>query len=517
MSINNFEINLIKFIQECGTFDLVSGEQKFLKSSNSLKRNIQNINSYLIPDKEFIFNGNKVISQMNYRDFLDFLKNLSLLEYSPTQEERIALIIINSFFKQYLNKSELYNDIHVSLTTLKKDTVNLKEMLKDRRLSMGVSPKKGIEITGNELQYRILCVTLLLEMTDLEPNGVIVQRKSNTPLGKSMVDVTLKNVSNFIPKGNFILNSLLESLNCKLSYGSRKFLILYLALSLYRIERGYLIENYENFNLSPINTVAFEFSQENRAFSYVFTSLDFTDKNFDFFDEKLDSLSKNLLEQIQDNIITKIQFKKELFSEIYGFLYKNILRSSLDYSLYDHKLENTDQIFGNLFNICQSNLREIEESFSVKFSPSQISAFTLILKKFITKSKLVGRNRKRIVIISNSSQEKLDFFVERLKLYIEAEVIACLSIDELEKISSIDFDVALTFSNRIHLLLEKKEIKAMKISFYLENNQIEKLLSSGFSRASRKILAKELTEKIYGRSPEEIENILKNTFPVYFV
>lgn len=120
MSLNNFELNLMKYIQECNVLNLNFAQNKFLKTINSLKRNIYNINSYLPLEKKFIILDNKIYSKINYNDFLLFLKKLELKDYQPLKEERISLIIVQSFFNSILNKTEVYNEIGISLSTLKK-------------------------------------------------------------------------------------------------------------------------------------------------------------------------------------------------------------------------------------------------------------------------------------------------------------------------------------------------------------------------------------------------------------
>lgn len=516
MSLNNFELNLMKYIQECNVLNLNFAQNKFLKTINSLKRNIYNINSYLPLEKKFVILDNKIYSKINYNDFLLFLKKLELKDYQPLKEERISLIIVQSFFNSILNKTEVYNEIGISLSTLKKDTLEVKNILEKNQLKMLIKPKKGISIEGNELSFRLLVCENLLNLTDIEENNLI-SRGSNTPLENFIAALALKNINSFIKDAFLILDNILINSKTKISFTSKRFFIIYIALTLYRQNKNKIIENTKILNLNYFYFEIFNNINENIALSYLFLSLDFTCKSFTCVDKNILELSNFLLVELQNKIITKIQFNNEFKYEMYEFLYKNIIRSYLGYELYDTKLDNTETILNNLYNILKQLLKIVAKKYSITFSFSQIATLTIITKKYITKSKIVGRNKKKILIISNSSIEKLEFFVERLKLYLEVEVVGYLTIEELDKISLFKFDTIITFSNRIKLILENKGLSSLKLSFYLENNHIENLLKLGFSRTNRKILTKTIAEKLENKSANEIENILKKYYPDIFI
>lgn len=517
MSISNFELNFMKYLQESGVTNLFNEENKFFKTVNTLKRNISNINTYLPKGKQFIIEGAIITSQIDYKYYLEFLENLHLNEYFHIPKERINLLIINGFFYDFFNKSEIYTNINVSLTTLKKDTLDLKKILEFYQLNLINIPKKGVKIIGNELNYRLLVVSILLNLMDLENNGIIYSKKSNSPLERMFTKIAIINLKNYITEANLLLNTCLEFLNLKLSYTSKKFLILYLSLTLFRLNRDKDIKENKLFELSTFNTSMLPMKNENSAFNYILASLDFIDEKTIFYNEQLEKLTYIFLSTIQKKIITKILFEKEIFHEIYNFLYKNIIRTRLNYQLYDEKLENTENILKNLYNVTTESLKDIEINFNIKFSNFQIGLLTIILKKYITKSKIVGRNRKRVIIVSNSSSEKIDFFIERLKIYVEFDIIKVVSIDNLKILQTLDFDNVITFSNRIKLLLKEMNIESIKLSFYLDIKDIEKIISNGFSRTNRKILADEFATKLANKSKDEIEKILKNNFSEYFV
>lgn len=103
LSINKSELKLLKRIQEKKSFNLEESEEVFNKSEISLKRNIVNLNSYLPEEKKIKIINSTVTAEIDYRDYIDFVHNLSLNDYMISQEERVNLMIVYSFFSEILN------------------------------------------------------------------------------------------------------------------------------------------------------------------------------------------------------------------------------------------------------------------------------------------------------------------------------------------------------------------------------------------------------------------------------
>lgn len=101
LSINKSELKLLKRIQEKKSFNLEESEVVFNKSEISLKRNISNLNSYLPDEKKLKILNNTVTAEIDYRDYIEFVHNLSLNDYIISQGERINLMIVYSFSAKY--------------------------------------------------------------------------------------------------------------------------------------------------------------------------------------------------------------------------------------------------------------------------------------------------------------------------------------------------------------------------------------------------------------------------------
>ena len=121
------------------------------------------------------------------------------------------------------------------------------------------------------------------------------------------------------------------------------------------------------------------------------------------------------------------------------------------------------------------------------------------------------------MIVSNSAIEKIDFFVEILKIYTDVDIVLKININELYLLKDTEYDLIITFSNRIKSLLEFNGYENIKLNFYLGNEDVEKLFSLGVSTGSRKIKVNGFIEEIKGKSEEEIKELLLNKYEHYFL
>ena len=145
----------------------------------------------------------------------------------------------------------------------------------------------------------------------------------------------------------------------------------------------------------------------------------------------------------------------------------------------------------------------------------QMSVICLILERFIIKNRVAGQNNRRVVIITNSSVEKVSFFLEVLSQHVNYEMVSYLTINELYRLEEMKFDAILTFSNRITVLLSELGWESIKINFYLTSDDIKRLLDHGFtSSRNKKLLAEEVVRQLETRSDtQDRTTYLQTAFP----
>ncbi|MBT2698979.1 helix-turn-helix domain-containing protein [Bacillus sp. ISL-40] len=523
MSINKLDLKIISFLQEKGKLDLTDSDQLFGRSANSLKRHIVNINLYLPTEKQIKILGTTVLSTLTYNDYINFMNNLSLDEYFSSQSERIFTIIVLCFLNKSLNTTRLYEEIGISLTTKKKDNRALTEYLKLRNLDMEIIPKRGIEIVGDEINFRILTTSILASMLEMDYFGKLINRKANNPLQKMITMIFSEKTKIEIRQATELLEDFIEINEMRVSYPSKKFFYIYLILSLYRIKSGILLKADEKLQLKVrtyhlLKIKDHDEKDENLFLDYLISSLDYTSYTPPPIDNQLKEVIITFIAEIQKNIITTFYSSEPVFNEVYKYIYKSIIRNKHDYHFYDNKLDDTHRELPKLFGIVSRAIPVIESKIDIQFTRQQISTLTLIFRKFIMENKIIGRNSKRIVIVTNSTVEKTSFFVENLRHYVDVTIVENININELHLLKDLDYNSIITFSNRIATLLGEENYTCIKLNFYLHPDDIEKLLGLGFSSSSRrKILSDPFLDEIANKSPSEIKKLLLQKFSSHFL
>lgn len=517
MSINQFELKLVSFIQEKNSISLERLSQHFNKSTSSLRRNIANINCYLPANKQFIIEKELIINKLNYTDYIHVVSSLALDDYSTSQTERISIMLCYAFFNLSLNMSGLYAELGVSLTTKKKDSKILSIGLKQQHLATEILPRKGIKIIGDEIKFRILIVSVLSPLLEINADEELTSRLANTPIENMIFSYYISKTEEEIQVTKTLIHDFLKKNQLRLSYSCKKFLYIYISIAKYRMQRDFKIAQHQEVDLTVNDYLLLPDEIENKFLNYLISSLDYSARLALPIDKKLEKITIDFIATIQDNIITKFYHKDLVFDEIYDYLYKSIIRNKYNYSFYDNKLEETKKQIANLFHIVEKAVIPIEESYHHKFSYLQLSTLTLIFKKIINENKVIGRNSKKIIVVTNSSIEKIKFFIGQLKSYVDITLIDSININELHRLNDVDYDVLITFSNRISTLLEQNDYDCIKLNFYLVREDIDKLFALGFSSAKRKLLADKVTEEISGKTKAEIKAILLEKYLDYFL
>lgn len=132
MSIHSYDLQTCAFIQEKQTLSLEKCSRLSGKSIASVKRSIAAVNEYLAPAQQILISNNQAIFQMTYPEYLAFIQSLTPEDYVPSQNERLDIMVIYAFFNPALNMSHLYETLHFSPSTKKKDSRALSEWLKTR-------------------------------------------------------------------------------------------------------------------------------------------------------------------------------------------------------------------------------------------------------------------------------------------------------------------------------------------------------------------------------------------------
>lgn len=517
MGIHYYDLQTAALIQEKRSLSLEKCSQLTKRSVSAVKRSIAAVNEYLPTDKQILLTNNQAIFRMTYKEYLHFIRKLTLNDYYPSSSERLDIMAIYAFFNLTLNMTYLYETLHFSSTTKKKDSRALSEWLISQDLDTEIVPKTGIRITGDELQFRICICNILSQYIEVEHNFSLSMRLANNPLQSMIVKYFLVKADQSLNQARKLLKELVETCHFRISYLSIKFLYLYLACAQFWISAGFKLNTSKLLPVSVNDYQLMDLPHENIFLNHLISSLDFTTTVMPPFNEKLYSISKQLAEQIQTQIITWICDDHFIYEEIYAYLHKCMIRNTYHFSFYDNKLEETKQYYNNLYDVVKSAICLYEETYGTVLSHFQISSLTLIFRKFINRNKLAGRNQKKLVIVTNSSIEKIDFFMERLKLRVDVRLIDVIHMNELYLLEQMEYDYLIAFSNRIVTLLSECGYSCLKLNFYLTEDDFIYLEDLDFSTSKRKIKVKPFVQEIQGINKELLTEYLLNKYSDYFL
>ncbi|SEP84741.1 hypothetical protein SAMN04488558_102185 [Ignavigranum ruoffiae] len=118
-------IKIIKFITNNPYSTLFDVASHFENTPQQIRKDINKINSVISKDNRIEIKNSYIKSKIDYKTFTDFTKTININEYVSSIQERIDLIIVLSYFHNYLSLTKLYKNLGISLTTKKMIVKNL--------------------------------------------------------------------------------------------------------------------------------------------------------------------------------------------------------------------------------------------------------------------------------------------------------------------------------------------------------------------------------------------------------
>lgn len=121
------------------------------------------------------------------------------------------------------------------------------------------------------------------------------------------------------------------------------------------------------------------------------------------------------------------------------------------------------------------------------------------------------------MIVTNSSIEKIDFFMERMKFRVDVELLDVININELYLLEKLDYDFLIVFSNRISTMLDSLGYSCVKLHFYLTETDFELLNHLGFSTSRRKLKIGAFLAEIRGMDERKATDYLLERYSDFFL
>lgn len=520
MILNKFDLRFAGFLQDEAEIPLEECVERFEKSESSLKKSIYRINDHLDNGQHFLVKRNKVYSKIHRTEYENLCQSLSLENYVTIINERLMFILFNGFFNRQVNLTQLYRQLGLSQATKKKDSKQAKAFLKKMDLQMKNRYRLGIEIEGSEFNYRKYIAQKLSNIVELDKNDELKQRKANTPIQNELYTLCMDHIGPIHQSTKASIRKVLDERVLEVDYASKKFVYLYFAVSTWRIKQGNVLSNLKLIGkqLKVPSFSLFDQTNEARQMDFIMASLNYTQLLEFPFDENNHRITTNIMNKVRIEYIDSLYTTEELYNKLYAYIYKCRLLNQLDYYFYDDKLDRTYVELDTLYNLISEVVQEIEEKYKVNFSKEQLSVICLIIETVVSQNIVAGEHSKNIFIITNSSSEKVHYFTQHLKNFVEFELVDYATINELYKLNMNKWDSIIVFSSRIQALLLERGYNSLKLNFYIKSNDVKKLIDEGFySNKNAKLIRKEIAEKMAHKTKKEIMTLLKEDYGEYFL
>lgn len=490
---------------------------RFGKTTSTLKRSMKEINELLEPDFHLHIDGQSIVTAITYREYIALLEQIPFNRYITSAEERVKDLSVALCLQNVVNKSEYYRKFNVSPTTLKNDNQALLAFLQANHLSVTAIPKQGSRLEGDEILLRIAICLTIIKTVEIGENHLLVPHKANEPINRSIATQFLSECRQEIATAAELYQQRLSS-RVTLGYNSKKYFLVYISIALHRIRRGHLISHSENLHfVQSVDFSLLNHEHENGFLDLLISSLTCTWRPFDVYDPMLITLVRRLCDTISPQLRAKIHNQPPFFAEVYQFLYSTIVQSRFNLYFDDKKLHQVQTRHAQLYQAVVQATAPIAQHYQTTFSTVHLSTLVLILKKYELQNRIHSEYKKRIIIVTNSSESKVGYFKEVLRSHFHIEIVGCVNINELHLLEQLPFDLLITFTNKISSYLKYYQLDYIKVNFYLTRDDISLLGKHGLSRAKKKIPAEAFIREIDGLDRQQLRTLLELKYSDFFI
>ena len=516
--MNSFDLALAKYIQEYAPVPLNKVENHFNKTKSTIARSINKING-LVEVNDFIsFDKQNITTNFSYSGYTKLLNQLSLNQYHTNANERIKALLVEMALSDTVNKKQFYTLFNVSNTTLKNDRKYILSTLKSLGLENETVVKKGTRLTGEEAQVRIHTAKTVLNTLELDKDNSLIEHPSNTPVNRLIARHFLSACRDYLNDAVAMFHKLEQQYQVRLSYNSKKFLIIYFSLTLLRMKRGSQLSPLDIDDwLSNQYFLIFDSREENLLVSRIIASLTFYAGKYNCYDPRLTPRIEYFSQNICDSIQTHIHNKSDFFADLYSVIKSCLAQAKLKISFPDKKLSKVKENHTFVYQLVKQYISDVERCVDLVLNENQLATITMVIKKYVVQNKSIDRERARVYLVSNSSFNKLGYFIEKLKTHFHIDIKGIVNSNEIIHIPEDQYDVLITFTNKISRYLSFHGKTSVKVDFQLGESDLRALKQLGLSRSARKIPVERFVEEIQHLTPDELRHLLKNQFKEHFI
>lgn len=515
--MNGFDLVFVKYVQEHSPVAISDVTQRFGKTLSTLKRTMKEINA-LLPEQFHLHIDNQLITTaMGYGEYIELLEKIKFNRYITSPQERTRDLFVALCLNDVVNKSEYYQRFFVSASTLKNDAPVLNQFLQDKQLTLQSIHRKGSALFGDEIALRIAVCLTILKTVEIGEDHRLIAHKANDPVNRSVATRFLSQCNEEIAAAARLYTQRIEP-TLRLGYNGKKYFLVYLSLAMHRLKRGHEINDISALDfIATVPFGLFESANENGFLDLLVSSLSATWRAFTLYDRPLVEAVGRFVDRIAPALVTTIHNRQAYFAEVYQFICSAIIQNKFHLWFEDKKLQGVRASYPQLWESVKQALAAVEQYYAIQFSGVHLATLLLIVKKYELQNRLVSEPRKRIIIVTNSSESKIGYFKEVLHAWFHIDIVACVNINELHQLKSIPFDLLITFTNKISSYLKYYQLDYIKVNFHLTQDDITLLRQQGLSRAKKKIPAAQFAQQAAGMNEQQLRAFVAQNYPGIFI
>lgn len=515
--MNRFDLSFLKYLQDNSPLAVELAVRRFGKTLSTLKRTMKEINELLPESLQIHLDNQFITTRIGYSDYIALLQRVRFNRYLTTAEERVQDLFVALCLHDVVNKNEYYSKFYVSAGTVKNDNPLMLSRVHEKGLTLQSIPRKGSQLVGDEFRLRLAACMSIVKTVEIGAGNRLVMHQANEPINRSIAEQFLMQCADEIEQAAVYYDQAICPAT-ELGYNGRKYLLVYLSLALHRIKSTHRISDTAGMNFLttyPYGVLAEK--AENCSLDMLIASLTFIHRPFTLYDPALQGYVKRACDILAGELTTTIHNYPGWYADIYNFIYAAIIQNKLELWFDDKKLHDVERRYPELWLRIRQAVQEIEHRWQTSFSAIHLATLVLIVKKHELRNRVVGDVKKQVIIATNSSESKVGYFKEVLLSRFHIDVVACVNINEIGQLQQQQFDLLITFTNKISSHLRHAQLDYVKVNFYLTQDDFQLLRERGLSPARKKIPVEVFMRQVQEMDHTTLRHFLEQQYSDVFI
>ena len=476
----------------------------FLKlGERTIRYDLEKINEYLREQNlSEIIKESKGSLKLKKLDQIELFLKEKYEELELTPENRIEYLLIKILLENHINLSNLMEELDVSRTTIKNDLKNVKEMLSNYKLKLGLKGNRGLILMGEEEDIRKLQLRILSEY----------KKKKSAKKGK--VKETLKVFLGEIDKTGiktfiFYIQKQMEKIISDEAY---EVIETYIFIAINRIRKGYKLQKIYNEKFLK-ETSEFQVIDKARSILEANYNLELelveilkiTDYilgshtynfSYSYYENwvEVEIMVKNLIDKFNEKIDVDISSDTKLLEGLINHIKPTIYRMKTGIELQNSIYEEVIDSYPILYSITSEIIEELEGFVGEKFKSDEIAFLVIHFKAAIDRNRYRKKDIKNVLLVCGLGYGSSKLLAQQIKDIYSINIVDIIPhhmLESYKKNHEIDMIIT-TLEEEIFNL----ELPIIRVKAILTRQDIHNLDKYALPKYRKKVLLSNLLDLV---------------------